>query len=74
MMRKDKAASKKGNWRIPENNLFLIAIAGGSVGIYSGMKYPLYHKTNKQHFKYGIPLLIGMQICVVIFLTSFNIL
>jgi uncharacterized membrane protein YsdA (DUF1294 family) len=61
----DKYQSKKKGSRIPEHSLFFIAVLLGAVGIYFGMKYPMYHKAAKTKFKIGIPLLIVLNtICV----------
>ena len=54
----DKVQSKNKGVRIPESYLFMIAILLGALGIYMGMKYPLYHKAAKQKFKIGIPIFI----------------
>jgi uncharacterized membrane protein YsdA (DUF1294 family) len=64
----DKHQSKKKGNRIPENKLFLVAFVFGALGIYLGMKAPIYHKSAKTKFKWGIPLLfvinvIGIYIC-----------
>ena len=34
----DKLKAKKGKWRIPEATLLLLAIVGGSIGAWTGMK------------------------------------
>ena len=61
----DKYQSKKKGSRIPENSLFFIALLLGALGIYLGMKAPIYHKAAKTPFKIGIPLLIVLNaICV----------
>ena len=37
MMGADKKKAKRGQWRIPEKTLFLVAICGGAVGGTLGM-------------------------------------
>lgn len=56
----DKLKAKKGKWRLPETTLFLLAIVGGSVGAWCGVKV-WHHKTMHAKFKYGIPLIMAMQ-------------
>lgn len=58
----DKLLSKKKGNRVPERILFLVAMLFGATGIFMGMKYPIYHKTNKPKFKWGIPFLIMVNI------------
>ena len=57
----DKYKAKKGRWRIPENSLIGLAIIGGSIGAYLGMRV-WHHKTMHLKFKYGIPLIIIIQL------------
>ena len=57
----DKYKAKKGKWRIPENSLIGLAIIGGSIGAYLGMRV-WHHKTMHLKFKYGIPLIIIIQL------------
>ena len=57
----DKLKAKKGKWRIPEATLLLLAIVGGSMGAWCGMKM-WHHKTLHKKFKYGIPLILIVQI------------
>ena len=40
----DKLKAKKGKWRVPETSLLLLAIVGGSVGAWCGVKV-WHHKT-----------------------------
>ena len=56
----DKLKAKKGKWRVPETTQLLLAIVGGSVGAWCGVKV-WHHKTMHAKFKYGIPLIMAMQ-------------
>lgn len=60
----DKWKAKKEKWRIPESTLLLLAVVGGSIGALLGMKV-WHHKTMHKKFKYGIPLIIVLQIGVL---------
>ena len=57
----DKLKAQKGKWRIPEATLLLLAIVGGSIGAWCGMKV-WHHKTMHKKFKYGVPLILMIQI------------
>ena len=57
----DKLKAKKGKWRIPEATLLLLAFVGGSIGAWCGMKV-WHHKTMHKKFKYGMPMIIAVQI------------
>ena len=61
----DKFAAKKNLRRIPETNLFIIALMGGSIGSLAGM-YTVRHKTKHWTFVLGIPLILVLQIAAVI--------
>lgn len=63
----DKWRAKRGAWRIPEKTLFLLPILGGSVGAIAGMKV-FHHKTKHWYFKYGMPLILLLQIALVVWL------
>ena len=63
----DKLKAKKGKWRIAESTLLLFAIVGGSVGAWCGIKV-WHHKTQHKKFKYGIPLIMAMQIGLCLYL------
>ena len=65
----DKYKAKKGRWRISEATLLLIAVIGGSIGAWAGMRL-WHHKTMHKKFKYGIPLIIIMQIALVVYLLT----
>ena len=63
----DKYKAKKGRWRISEATLLLMAVIGGSIGAWAGMRL-WHHKTMHKKFKYGIPVIIIMQIALVVYL------
>ena len=68
----DKLKAKKGKWRIPERTLLLLAIIGGSIGAWLGIKV-WHHKTLHKKFKYGIPLIVIIQIFIAIYIFRENI-
>lgn len=57
----DKKRSRKGHWRVPEKNLFIIAAVFGSLGILVGMRL-FHHKTRHLKFVYGIPAILIIQL------------
>ena len=59
----DKQRAKKKAWRIPERRIFMIAAAGGSLGVLAGM-YRFRHKTKHPEFVIGIPVILICQILV----------
>ncbi len=59
----DKALAKSGKYRIPESRLLLVALAGGSIGVYTGM-HLFKHKTKKLIFTIGIPAIFIAQILI----------
>ena len=60
----DKYKAKKNQWRISEATLLTMATIGGSIGAWAGMRL-WHHKTMHKKFKYGIPVIIIMQIALV---------
>ncbi|MGN0531664.1 MAG: DUF1294 domain-containing protein [Eubacterium sp.] len=66
----DKRKAVKGKYRIPELDLWLIAMLGGSVGTYITMK-TIRHKTKHKKFMIGIPLVIIVQVITSIFAYRF---
>ncbi len=60
-----KAVHKK--WRISEAALMGLACIGGSAGSLIGM-YVFRHKTRKPMFRYGIPIILVLQIMVIVYL------
>jgi uncharacterized membrane protein YsdA (DUF1294 family) len=65
LMGVDKRRAVRGRWRIPERSLFLVAIAGGSLGSIAGMTL-FRHKTKHPAFRYGLPVLFLTQIALLI--------
>lgn len=63
----DKYKAKKAKWRIPEATRLLLAVLGGSVGAWVGMKV-WHHKTMHKKFKYGIPAILLIQIALMAYL------
>lgn len=62
----DKFKAKKGRKRISEATLLLLAAAGGSIGALLGMKV-FHHKTLHAKFKYGVPVILAIQIVVAVY-------
>ena len=63
----DKYKAKKGRWRISEATLLLMAVIGGSIGAWVGMRI-WHHKTIHKMFKYGIPVIIIFQVALAVYL------
>ena len=60
----DKWKAKKSKWRISETALLGMAVVGGSIGAWLGMKV-WHHKTLHKKFKYGIPAIIIVQLILI---------
>lgn len=63
----DKYKAKKAKFRISEATLLLLAVLGGSIGAWMGMKV-WHHKTMHKKFKYGIPAILLIQIALMAYL------
>lgn len=63
----DKYKAKKHKWRIPEALLFLFAFLWGSVGTTLGM-HVFRHKTRHWYFKFGMPLILVLQLALITYL------
>lgn len=57
----DKYRARNGKWRIPEATLLMLAVVGGSVGAWLGMK-AWHHKIRHRKFRYGVPAILLLQI------------
>lgn len=65
----DKWKAKRSKWRISEATLLGMAIIGGSIGAWLGMRV-WHHKTMHKKFQFGIPLIIVAQIALLIWIIS----
>ena len=65
----DKYKAKKGRWRISEATLLMMAVIGGSIGAWAGMRL-WHHKTKHKKFKYGIPIIIILQVALAVYLLT----
>ena len=61
----DKWKSRHDKWRVTEAKLIGIALLGGSLGAWLGMK-TWHHKTQHAKFRYGLPLILILQSAAVL--------
>ena len=62
----DKQRAIHKEWRIPEKTLIGISTFGGAIGMLIGMS-AFRHKTKHKKFTIGIPFILLMQICLIVF-------
>ena len=62
----DKWKARQGRWRVPEATLLGLAALGGSVGAWVAMQL-FRHKTKKNKFRYGVPIMFVLQLAAVLF-------
>lgn len=60
----DKWKAKKSKWRIRETALLGLAVLGGSIGAWFGMKV-WHHKTLHKKFRFGVPAIIIVQLAII---------
>ena len=60
----DKWKARKSKWRIREAALLGLAVLGGSIGAWLGMK-TWHHKTQHKKFRYGVPAIIIVQLILI---------
>ena len=63
----DNLKAKHAKWRISEATLLLLAAVGGSIGAWMGMKV-WHHKTLHMKFRYGVPIILLLQIALIAYL------
>ena len=66
----DKWKAKRSKWRIPESTLLMMAVMGGSIGAWFGMKV-WHHKTMHKKFKYGVPVILLVQVTIGVYICFF---
>lgn len=73
MMKVDKFQAQRRGQRIPEKNLWTVAIFGGGIGAYLGMM-AFRHKTKHTNFRVGFLILAMLDILILIwsYQTFFN--
>lgn len=59
----DKWKSRHDKWRVTEARLITIALLGGSLGAWLGMK-TWHHKTQHAKFRYGLPLILFLHLAL----------
>lgn len=64
---RDKHLAMSHQWRIPEATLLLVAVLGGALGAWLGMRL-WHHKTKHKKFKYGVPALLLIQLFAALLL------
>ena len=67
----DKWKAKKSKWRIRETALLGLAVLGGSIGAWLGMKV-WHHKTLHKKFRYGVPAIIVIQLLLIGYFTLYQ--
>ena len=63
----DKWKARRSKWRISEATLLVLAVVGGSIGAWLGMK-TWHHKTLHKKFRFGVPLILTVQILLLIYI------
>ena len=65
----DKYKAKHAKWRISEATLLLLAVVGGSIGAWCGMKV-WHHKTMHKKFTYGVPVILLLQVALAVWIIT----
>ncbi len=65
----DKRAARKHAWRVRERTLLIVSALGGSAAMLVTMLM-IRHKTKHAKFMVGIPVIIVLQIAVILFVYS----
>ncbi len=68
----DKWKAKKSKQRIRETALLGLAVLGGSIGAWLGMKV-WHHKTLHKKFRFGVPVIIIIQLLLIGYFLISNI-
>ena len=65
----DKWKAHRGRWRVPEASLLGLTALGGSVGAWLAMQL-FRHKTQKKKFRYGVPVILVLQLVALLLFLS----
>lgn len=65
----DKRAAIKGNYRISERFLLMVAFLGAVIGVWLGMLV-FHHKTKKKNFMFGLPLIFFVHLVLLYYFNS----
>ena len=66
----DKRLAISHSRRIREATLlFSFPLLGGTIGAMLGM-YVFHHKTRKPYFKLGLPIILILQICLIVYVVN----
>ncbi len=68
----DKKRARKHLSRVPEWVLLACCWIGGCLGAYLGMRY-YHHKTKKEKFVYGVPVIFGIHLFLVVIIIIMSI-
>lgn len=60
----DKSRAQSGRWRVPERTLLGLAVIGGSLGAWLGMK-TFHHKTQKSKFYIGVRIILLIHVILL---------
>lgn len=63
----DKYKARHDRWRVPERVLLLLAIFGGAIGAFAGMRV-FHHKTQHKKFTILVPLFALAQMAAAFWL------
>ena len=64
----DKIKAKRHAWRVSELTLLALAAVGGSVGAMVAI-FVVRHKSRHLKFRYGVPLILLLQVALAVWLT-----
>lgn len=63
----DKRSAKKDRRRVRESTLLWLCAVGGALGGLLSMRL-FRHKTRKKPFSIGVPVMLAVQVCLLLYL------